>query len=89
MTIRSITSALGNSSRSLAMVSRFNGSGVLEGIGAALRVGMGLMWGVGMGFERNIVGVAVGGSVTRRRFETAAPVVSPIGLEAFYTFSSW
>ena len=39
---------------------------------------MGFMWGVGMGFKGNIVGVEVGGTVMGRGLETAAPLVSPI-----------
>ena len=44
---------------------------------------MGLMWGVGMGVEGNIVEVEVGGTVIGKGLETAAPVVSPVDLDAF------
>ena len=65
------------------MESRFIGSGVVKGIGAALKVGMGLMWDVGIGLEGNIVEVEVGGTIIGRGRETASPLVSPVGLEAF------
>ena len=64
------------------MVWRFIGSDLVEGIGAALQVGMGLMRGVGMGFEGNIVGVKVGGAVLGRGLESAALSVSPMDLQA-------
>ena len=44
---------------------------------------MGLMWGVGMGFKGNIDAVEVGGTVFGRGLETAAPSVSPMGLQPF------
>ena len=69
--------------RSLAIESRFIRSGTVEGFGAALRLGMGLMCGLGMGFEGNIVEVDIGGNVVSRGLETAAPMVSPSNLHAF------
>ena len=69
-------------SRRLAIVLRFIGWGMVEGIGAALRVGMGLMCGVGMAFEGNIVEVEVGGTAIGRGLKTATTVVSPINLDA-------
>ena len=44
----------------------------------------GLTCGVGIGFERDIVEVEVGGPIMGRGLQTAAPVVSPIGLDAFW-----
>ena len=64
-------------------MSRFIASGTLEGIRAALGVGMGLMCGVGIGFEGNIVEGEVGGTTIGGGLETVAPVVSPIDLDAF------
>ena len=49
--------------------------GMVEGIGAALRVGMEL--------KGNVVEVEVGGTVIIRSVETAALVVSLVILEAF------
>ena len=68
-----------NSSPSLAMESRFIGLGTEGGIGAALGVGMELMWGVGMALDENVIWVEVGGTIMGRGLETAAPVVSPVG----------
>ena len=72
-----------SSSRSMAIVSRVIGSGTVKGIKAALRVGMALMSGVGMGFEGNIVQVEFGGTVIGRGLKTAVPVVSPVDLDGF------
>ena len=72
-----------NSSRSLPIELRFIGLRMVEGIWASLGVGMGLMWGVGMGLERNIFAVEVGGAGIGRSLETRALIVSPVGLEAF------
>ena len=72
-----------SSSRSLAIEWRFISSGTVEGIGAALEVGMGLMCGVGIWFEGNIVEVEVGGTVIVRGLKTGAPVESPVDLDAF------
>ena len=72
-----------NSSLTLAIESRFIGSGMVEGIGAALGVDMGLMWGVGMGLEGKIFEVEVGGTVICRGLNTAALVVSPVGMGSF------
>ena len=44
-----------SSSGSLAVVSRFIGSGMVKGMGAALGVGMGWMCDVGTGFEGNVL----------------------------------
>ena len=44
---------------------------------------MGLMCGVGMGFEGNIVNVEVGGTVIGRGLETSAPVVFCADPDAF------
>ena len=49
---------------------------------------MGLMWGVSMGWEGKIVEIEIGGTVMGRGLETAAPLVSPVALEAFCTSSS-
>ena len=77
-----------SSSGSLAIVLRFIDSGKVEGIGAAVGVGMRLTCGVGTRSEGNIVEVEVGGTIIGKSLETAAPVVSPIGLNAFWTSSS-
>ena len=71
------------SSETLAIESRFIASGTVEGIGAALGVCMGLMWGVGMGREGNVAEVEVGGTIMDRGLKTAAQVASPVCLEAF------
>ena len=49
---------------------------------------MGLTCGVAIVFEGNIVEVEVGGSIIGKGLETAAPVVSPIDLDACWTSSS-
>ena len=74
-----------SSSQSLAIVWKFIGSGTVEGIGAVVRVAMGLTCGVGIGFGGNIVEVEVGGTIIGRDLEAAAPVVSPICLDAIWT----
>ena len=56
---------------------------MVEGIGAALGVGMGLICGVGIGFEVNNFEVEVGGTTIGKGVESAAPVASLIGLDAF------
>ena len=58
---------------------------MVEGVGAALGVAMGLMCDVGMGFEGDIVEVEGGGTAIAKGPETAAPVVSPAFLDAFST----
>ena len=50
---------------------------------------MPLMWGVGVWFEGNIVGVEVAWPVIGRGLKHPASVVSPIGHEAFRTSLSW
>ena len=72
-----------SSSQSLATVSRFMGLGTVKAIGAAFRVGIGFTCGLGKGFEGNIFEVEVGGTIIGRGLETAAPVLSPIGVDAF------
>ena len=49
---------------------------------------MGLMGGVGMGWEGNVAEVEVRGTVIDRDLETAAQVASPVCLEALWTSSS-
>ena len=50
---------------------------------------MGLMCGVGIGLEGNVVEVQVGVTIIGRGLETTGPMVSGAVLDAFCTSPSW
>ena len=59
------------------------GSGTVEAIGAAAGISIGWTCGVGIEFVGNIFQVEVGGTIIGEGLQTPAPVLSPIGLDAF------